>query len=611
MEQTMRFLIPIILSLLSSSLVAAPTNKQHPDITEADLQKHIYYLASEELAGRGTGTEGERLAREYISNLFSHVGLSPAGKNGSYLEPFEFTAGATLGANNNLFVGPARTPRDVNEDWRPLVFSKTGQFAANEIVFAGYGMKAPAADGIDEYDSFVHLDVENKWVLVFRYYPENVSSDMRRHLNRYSALRLKAKIARDLGAKGLIVVTGPNSDAQTELVPISFDAAAGSTTMFGISITNSVAESLLLNSGKTLKVLQDTLDQGDMVSGFVIEGASISGSVDINVVRKTGHNIVGRLVIGETETENAIMIGAHYDHLGTIGEIKTEAEEGIHYGADDNASGTAGMMEIAEKLAHMVRTGNHSLKKDVIFAAWSGEELGLLGSAHYAKSRQDENKSLYSKIGAYFNMDMIGRLEKDVVLQGVGSSKVWTDLINQYNTNIGLPVTLSDDPYLPTDSTSFYLKKVPTLNAFTGAHEDYHTPRDTADKIDYVNTAKVTRLMSKILIHVAGLEESPAYEKVPQPGTGGGFRVYMGTIPDYSRGDVKGVLLSGVKPDSPAEAAGLAADDIIVELDGVLIENIYDYSYALSGLKPNVEVGIVVERNDERLSLKITPVPKS
>ncbi len=608
------FMMSLLAVLFTSSLWAdAPSHSRlEPAISEADLQQHIYYLASEELGGRGTGTEGERLAREYIAGLFEAIGLEPAAKSGSWFESFEYTAGASLGTNNSLFTGAARTPRNVDEEWRPLVFSKLADFDADEIVFAGYGIKAPAAEGVDEYDSYVHLDVENKWVLVFRYIPEDVSPETRRRLNRYSQPRLKTKTARDLGAKGVIVVTGPNSDAPSELVPMSFDAAAGSTSVHGISITNRLADDLFANSGKSMQALQDTLDQGDMVPGFVIEGAKVSGSVDIDMVRKTGNNIIGRLVIGDAPTENAIMIGAHYDHLGVIGQAKCEAEDGIHYGADDNASGTAGVMEIAQKIAHMVRSGNHNLKKDIIFAAWSGEELGLLGSAHYAKSRQDENKSLYSKVGAYINMDMIGRLEKDLVLQGIGSSKIWPGLIDQYNGSIGLPVTLSDDPYLPTDSTSFYLKKVPTLNAFTGAHEDYHTPRDTPDKINYPATAKVTRLMGDILIHLAGLEESPVYEKVPQPGTGGGgFRVYLGTIPDYSRGDVVGVLLSGVKPDSPAANAGLMAEDIIVEMDGVLIENIYDYTYALSGLKPNVEVGMVVERNQVRVPLKITPAPKN
>jgi membrane-associated protease RseP (regulator of RpoE activity) len=253
------------------------------------------------------------------------------------------------------------------------------------------------------------------------------------------------------------------------------------------------------------------------------------------------------------------------------------------------------------------------LKRDVLFAAWSGEELGLLGSGNFIQSyldRGNNSRGSARRIAAYLNMDMIGRLSDKLYLQGVGSSSVWKGEIERYNVAVGLPVVTQDDSYLPTDTTSFYLKGVPVLNAFTGAHRDYNTPRDTPDRINYQGTARIAQLMGSILASLAIREEAPDYIATKKPtgsSTRRNLRAYMGTIPDYGDTDVKGVRLNGVAESGPASKAGLKGGDIIVELAGRTIENIYDYTYALNALKIGETVEIVVTRAGQRKRLTITP----
>ncbi len=271
------------------------------------------------------------------------------------------------------------------------------------------------------------------------------------------------------------------------------------------------------------------------------------------------------------------------------------------------------MLEIAQFLAEQQASGQLALQRDVVFAAWSGEEMGLLGSSHFTRTfrgQAGEPATLRPEVVAYLNMDMIGRLDTNLVLQGIGSSPVWAGLIEQYNVPIGLPITLQNDSYLPTDATSFYLKKVPVLSAFTGAHEDYHTPRDTADKINTAGAQKIVRLMAAVTKNIATRADVPDYREMDRPAGGIGrvsLRAYLGTIPDYAQGDIVGVKLSGVVKGGPAAQAGLRAGDIIIELAGKKVENIYDYTYALDALTIDSPAEIVVQRQGQRVVLSITP----
>ena len=592
-----------------------------PDISARDLRRHISTLASEEMDGRLTGTDGERRATDYVASVFASLGLAPAGDNGTFFQSFEFTAGVSLGPTNRLTFRTDATAHGqeytVDQDWRPLAFAKTGAFAPAEIVFAGYGIVAPAADGFEEYDSYVHLDVTDKWVLVFRYLPEGITLELRQHLNRYVNLRYKAMVARDRGTRGLVVVSGPNAQVKDQLAPLSFDAALAGTSIAALSVTDALAEQWLRPAGKTLKALQDTLDSGKPQMGFALPDCTLEAFIDIQQEKRTGRNVLARLPATMNDWKPAIVVGAHVDHLGhgigTSSLARDDEKGAIHYGADDNASGVAGVLEIAQYLATQQAAGTSPLRRDVLFAAWSGEELGLLGSQHFTHtftSGGTEPSTLTPSIAAYLNMDMIGRFDKALILQGIGSSSIWPNEIERANVPIGLSITTQDDSYLPTDATSFYLKGVPILSAFTGAHGDYHTPRDTADKINSAGAETVVRLMAGITRSLATRTEAIDYHAMEKPGGTVGrvaLRVYLGTIPDYAPGAVVGVKLAGVAKGGPADRAGIQGSDVIVELAGKRVENIYDYTYAVDALQIGVPVFLVVLRGEQRLTLTVIP----
>ena len=590
------------------------------EISPRDIKSHVANLASEPMAGRLTGTEGERLASAYVADAFAAVGLAPTETG--YFQEFEFTAGARLGADNRLLLGGtgrANVPV-LNEDWRPLAFSQIGAVDEAEVVFAGYGIVAPEADGIAAHDSYGDLEVRDKWVLVLRYLPEDIPPNTWQHLFRYADLRFKAIAARDRGARGVIVVSSPNARVDEQLVPLRAGPATAAAGIAAITVGDAFADDLLTPSGKSLTDLQSALDRGDTVPAFTIPGLTLAANIDIAQEKRRGRNVLGRILAGSEPGATTVIVGAHLDHLGrgSGGDSLARADEAgkIHFGADDNASGVAALIEIAEYLVDQQRRGKFQPVHDILFAAWSGEELGMLGSTHFVRALGaggDRPTSLRPGVIAYLNMDMIGRLDTSVALQGLGSSSVWRGEIERRNAPIGLAITPVTSSYLPTDATVFYLRGVPILNAFTGAHPDYHTPRDTADKLNYSGAAKIARLMGLLTRAMALRAEPPDYvraEDAPVNRPRRTSRVYLGTVPDYVAEGVTGVRLSGVVKGGPAEAAGIEGGDVIVELAGREVETIHDYSYALDVLKIGEPARMIVDRGGKRLSVEITPASR-
>ena len=596
-----------------------------PGIEESDLRAHLEYLASPELKGRLTGTPGEIAATAHVAEHFKKWGLEPGGDDDSYFQTFEFTAGVAVGKDNAMTLnlgGETRTPQ-VEKDWRPVSFAKNGTLSDTGIVFAGYGLEIPDGKGGESYTNFFHLDVKGKWVMVLRYVPEDVPKEQLQEMQRYSRLRHKATLARRKFAAGIIYVTGPNTEVKDELVPMEFDASNADSGLPAISISTELAKQLVAKAGKDLSQLQKALDKGEMVEGFEIPDTKLSATIDVDQETRTGRNVIAVLSAGQKgpHPNPAVMIGAHIDHLGDEagpGSLAKGEERGqAHRGADDNASGVSGLLEIAEYLSDQRKQGKLELQRDVVFAAWSGEEIGLLGSSHFVRKLSkdalgDENAPLGLILSSYLNMDMIGRMRESVVLQGIGSSDYWKGAIESRNAPIGLPITIQTDTYLPTDATPFYLRQVPILSAFTGAHEDYHTPRDTPDKINYEGATKIARLMGLIARGLAIDSNAPKYVKVDPPKNQGGrgFRVYLGTIPDYSQGDIQGVKLSGVADKGPAGLAGVKGGDVIVGLGEKKILNIYDYTDAMADLKVGTETTITIRRGEEEVTLKMTPASR-
>ncbi len=640
----------------SKPSVMAQAPSARGDFAPADAVRHVEYLCRPQLGGRLTGTKGEILATNYVALHFETLGLLPAGDNDTYFQEFEFTSGVSAGPENSVTVGDQALTLET--DWRPVAFSTSTKVDASEVIFAGYGLKAPAAEGIEEYDSFVHLDVKDKWVVVFRFMPENFTPEQRQHFSRFSSLRFKAMQARDLGARGLIIVSGPSSGVKEQLVPLQFDGSLAGSGLPVISVTDAAAEKWFADRKKDLAKIQKSMDSGDPAMGFPLDGLKIAASVDIRQEKKKGRNVLGRLQINEEQAGQIVVVGAHVDHLGTGPNgnslARGDEQSNIHYGADDNASGVSAMMQIAEAMAQAKDAGKLTGQRDVVFAAWSGEEIGLLGSSHYVKTLEtlfsqhaaavggsdpaEEEKpsdgddptkepakesekaaseltgpntgGLNLYIAACLNMDMVGRLQERLVLQGTGSSASWQKIVERANIPMGLSLSLQDDSYIPTDASVFFMHGVPILSAFTGNHGEYHTPRDTPEKLNYEGISKIANLMMLVCRQLISDEQPPQYVAQERPKDGQRralLRAYLGTVPDYAQTDVKGVLLSGVAKGGPAEKGGVKGGDVIIKLAGKKIENIYDYTYAIEALKAGQEVELVVTREGKEVIVKVVP----
>ena len=598
-----RWAVPIILVVLLTTVAQA---KRASVFTPDLAQKHEKILT--DFGGRLTGSESEIKAAEYLDSELKRIGLR-TWHSQSYKHPFEFTAGTNLGENNKFIVNGELLK--LNKDYRPLVFSGLGDFAQADVVFAGYGITEPEGEKMGEnYDSYMHLDVKDKWVLVMRFMPEDISAEERIKINQFSSERNKVLNARQHGAKGVIFVHGPNTVVKNDLIPLTFDASTAHGSMPVLSIKTDVAKPWFKQMGKNWKKIQKKLDAGNFVMGFDLTELSISASVDLIQDKKIGHNVIA-YIKGSTNLP-AVILGAHYDHLGH-GESSTSLARAdemgfVHPGADDNASGVTGQLMIAEYLNALKNKGKFKPKRDIVFGFWSGEELGLLGSNHFVKSFK--KKDLSEIFTANLNMDMIGRLRESLVMQGTGSSKQWNGIIEQRNAPVGLNITLQEDAYLPTDAMSFYLYNVPVLSAFTGSHTEYHSPRDTADLINYEGLAKTAKLVALIARGIANSDEPIVYQKQArkkEKGTRGGMRAYLGTIPDYASEDGKGVLLSGATKGSPAEKAGIQSGDVLIEMAGTEIENIYDFTYILQALKVGKTVKAKVMRDGKEIEMEVTP----
>jgi Zn-dependent M28 family amino/carboxypeptidase len=562
------------------------------------LRANVTALASERFGGRQTGSEGERLARELIVAELKRLGAKPLPGQRDFALPFEFTAGARDTGTTLSIAGTARA----------LSFSDSGA-ATGGVVFAGYGIVVPESQDFG-YDSYATLDVKDKIVIVLRYFPEDADQKTRAILARYSDLRYKAMAARQRGAKAVLVVTGPKSPNAGELVPMTFDTAIAGSGIVAASIDGEAGNALMASAGKTLADVQQSLDSGNPhVAGFDIPG-TVTVTTKVERERHQAFNIAGYLPATSRVAvpKPWLAVGAHYDHLGR-GEngssLASKEEAGrVHGGADDNASGDAAVLAVAEELSKQPRS------RHLLLAFWSGEELGLLGSSAFIAKPPVP----VADLAAYLNFDMVGRMQDNKLsVQASGTSESWARLVEQANVRAGFNVNLQPDPYQPTDVASFNTAGVPCLNFFTGAHADYHKPSDTADKIDYEDLARIVEFAAAIARRVAETRDPPVFAKVEPQTQGGasraGVRVFTGTVPDYAS-EAKGLLLGGVIAGGPAEAAGLQKGDVIIEIAGQTIANIYDYTYALDVLKIGEPAKVVFMRGGERKETMLTPAAR-
>ena len=571
---------------------------------------HIEALAADDLQGRLTGSEGAQRAADYIVEQLAELGAVPLPGYDGFRLPFKFTAGVSDAGSAVAINGGSRW--DEGDQVQALSFSDSAE-VEGEVVFAGYGLVVPESQDFG-YDSYATLDVTDKIVVVLRYFPEDVDRDLRGILSRYSGLRYKAMAARQRGAKALLVLAGPRSPNAGVTVPMTFDTAIAGSGIVAASVGRAVGAAIFSYvTHRTLDAIQAELDTGNPhVAGFVIDGLRLTLDVKVAREARTGYNVAGYLppsnaVPASSEEKPYVLLGAHYDHLG-LGlqgnSLARDSERGtVHNGADDNASGVAAVIEAGRVLAGVER------RRGIILAFWSGEELGLLGSASFVASEPVP----MAEISAYLNFDMVGRARDNrLALQAVGSSPAWEGLIERANVPVGFDVQIQADPYLPTDVMSLNGADVPSLNFFTGSHEDYHRPSDVPAAINYEDLDRVIRLGALIARNVANRDAALEFVRVEQVATQGqraSLRAFTGTIPDYTSA-VDGLRLSGVIEGGPAAVAGLREGDVIVEFAGQSITNIYDYTYALDAVKIDESLTVVFLRDGERHEIAMTPTAR-
>ena len=580
---------------------------------QSKTRTYVETLASPRLEGRLAGSNGERLASDFLVAELQKIGAKPLPGQKDFRLPFEFTAGTKDGGSwLSIASVSAMTPMfEGQPNVRALSFSDNAQ-VSGDVVFAGYGIVVPETQGFG-YDSYATLDVKDKIVLVLRYFPEDADQKTRAILARYADLRYKAMAARQHGAKAMLVVTGPRSPNAGEIIPMSFDTALAGSGIVAASISGVVAEQILVAMpDKKLGDVQQSLDSANPhVAGFAIPHVTVTIKSQVEREKRTGNNVVAYLPATSPVTSVAkpwVALGAHYDHLGhgEAGNTLAGKEDAgkIHVGADDNASGSAAVLAVAATLAKQPR------RRHVLVGWWSGEELGLIGSSAFAATPPVP----LDQIAAYLNFDMVGRMQDNkLTVQATGTSPVWAKVLEQANITAGFDLLVQQDPYQPTDVATFNSSSVPCLSFFTGTHADYHKPSDSADKIDYEDLDRVVDFAAAIVRRVEDMVEAPQFTKVEQQTQSGGgragVRVFTGTIPDYST-EVKGLLLSGVIGGGPAEQAGLQKGDVIVEIAGQTIANIYDYTYALDLLKIGQPATLVYVRAGQRRETTLTPAAR-
>ena len=576
-----RYLIALAAVLF---LAAATTPFQPADSTR--YLDDIKALAAPDMEGRGAGTKGITRAEHLIEKRYKETGLEPAGVHG-YAQPFSVITGARLKSDNHFAVQMAESKKDlkINQDFVPFSFSSSGE-AEGPVVFAGYGATA------DEfhYDDYAGLDVKDKIVMVLRYEPSGFAEKSgHQGLTQHSQLITKAINARNHGAKAVVVVNGKLGEGEEDLLT-RFGSVSGpqDVGIVFVQVKNAVADSWLQAAGKSLKELQEQINSATKPATFALpDTLRLTLHIDIETTRATVNNVLAWL---PGQTDEYVIVGAHYDHLGrgNVDSLAPSQIGQIHPGADDNASGTAGVLELARLLAPQ----RGQLKRSILFMNFAGEELGLLGSAEWVK----EPTRPLAKAVAMINMDMIGRIRDDkVYVGGVGTGSTFKSVLEQAEKDTPFKIEYSAGGYASSDHTSFVARKIPVLFFFSGLHSDYHKPSDTWDKINAPSAARLLDMVGNVAVQLANADTPPAFqvvaeEKPPAGGGGGGYGPYFGSIPDFGQTE-NGVKFSDVRPNSPAAKAGLKAGDVLVQFGDKPINNLYDFTDALRRSK----VGDVVE----------------
>lgn len=499
--------MPTLPFLLSILLLVLPACREKPappfseiEITGQELGHHIRYLASDELGGRRAGTEGAERAGRYIAGEFQRYGLRPAGDEGGWTQPFTFLAGPRMGEGNRLSVTHVvhTVPLNSGMDYLPLTFSSNAA-VTGYVIFAGYGIIAPAL-GYNDYDG---VDATGKIVLILRHTPDGTADYG--DFAAYRTLRYKIMTAREQGAVGVLFATGPQTQGESEMIPFRQDMTPTHSGLPAMSVSQKTADRLFSDSGTTLQEAQATINRTRKGKPFLLSGVQISMQTDVVIDRQQAVNVLGWIPgTDETLRDQVIVVGAHYDHLGESEERPPGAgRTALHPGADDNASGTAGLLELAQIFA----APRFRPKRSLLFIAFSAEERGLVGSRYYV-----EHPFIpLTQTVAMINLDMIGRLRNGALtVRGVGTGQPWEQILRRNGRDV-FDLKLEADGAGPSDHASFYDKDIPVLFFYTGNHPDYHRPSDTAEKINVDGEKTIVEYVYRVLMDIQQAAERPAF----------------------------------------------------------------------------------------------------
>jgi len=649
--------------LWAQDAATAPVTGTKPD----GLKETLGYLASDELKGRGIGSEGLEEAAQFVAQQMEAIGLKTDLVNGSPFQEFEVNVSSEMGPKKKnvlKLVSDDKTKKlKLGEDFTPLAVGGSSAFDA-PLFFVGYGISAEKL----EYDEYAGIDVKGKMVVIVRKEPqqgnphsvfdgtrssqhalfsrkisnayqngaagvilindspgleeirghvqaafETAVADLVKRQQEYAAkeqhspkemeaymqdvTRLSKKIAEygdklEQGLDEVIPLTGAGSESSRPNFPVMF-------------ARRSAFEPLIEKQfGKSLSDIEISIDHTLKPIVGPLEGWKAVGETDIVREKATIRNVIGLIEAPNATSDEVIVIGAHYDHLGMggSGSLAPLTHE-IHNGADDNASGTTALLEVARRLAAQ----KDQLRHRVLVIAFTGEEEGLLGSAHYVK----EPVIPIDKTLMMFNMDMVGRLDENkLIAMGSGTAEMFEPLLDKLNEKHQFELTKDPGGFGPSDHSSFYAKQLPVLALFTGTHNDYHRPSDDADKINYEGMARIIDYGVDFLLAIDKANDRPKYVAVEskQPEMRGGTRPYFGSIPDFTVVG-KGYGIQGTSPGSPAADAGITGGDVLIDLGGNRIGGLEDFDAALRKFKAGDKVEVTVLRDGKEVKLTVTLAP--
>ncbi|MDZ7345456.1 MAG: M20/M25/M40 family metallo-hydrolase, partial [candidate division KSB1 bacterium] len=562
------------------------------EITVRELMEHLFCPASDALAGRAPGTAGDDSAAAYILRQISLPNVRLLGDQG--FQPFEITTSIRLGTKNTLFDGDSLLTAE--RDFMPLSFSASGSLDA-AVVFAGYGFDLQT-DSLswNDYDS---LDVAGKWVLLLRGDPELDRVDS--PFASIASLRSKVITAKDHGAAGVLFVAGKAFDAKDDLPSLNLQEGSSPVDLPILQVKKRIVDQWLADTGFTVDSLESRLNSTRKPVRIVFD-RRVAAEVEVERVTGFTRNVAALLPGSDPLfKDEIILIGAHYDHLGMGGPgsgSRTPDTLAVHNGADDNASGVALAVELFEKLA----LDRRPPKRSVLFIAFGAEERGSLGAKFFIQNPLVDLK----KIVFMLNLDMVGRLDSTLTLLGSGTAIGVDSTARNYAEKHKLALTFSPEGLGPSDHAAFYAENIPVLMAFTGLHQDYHTPEDDVEKINLEGMKRIGCFLYDFVNDIADRPTAPAFQLAgPQRSTVSRrqLKVTLGIMPDMTGQEKRGLRVDGVSPDRPAFRAGIQKGDIIIAIDGKPVHDIYEYMHRMGQVQPGSRIHVEVLRNEEHLIL--------